>query len=84
MAGRGRAAGEFAKAHVRTLAPICRGWASERMHFPLKAVADAGGWKDVATLVRCYHQTDEQTLPAVMTNAASPTTRRNTVRAVAS
>jgi hypothetical protein len=54
------------------------------MHFPLKAVADAGGWKDVATLVRCYHQTDEQTLPAAMTNAASPTTRRNTVRAVAS
>ncbi len=30
--------------------PYRREWASERMHFPLKAVADAGGWKDVTTL----------------------------------
>ncbi len=36
--------------------PYRRGWASERMHYPLKAVADAGGWKDVTTLVRCYQQ----------------------------
>lgn len=48
--------------------PYRRGWATERMHFPLKAVADAGGWKDVATLVRCYQQTDEATLLAVIAN----------------
>jgi hypothetical protein len=41
------------------------------MHFPLIAMADAGGWKDVTTLVRCYQQTDEQTLLAVMANTAS-------------
>ena len=36
-----------------------------------KAVADAGGWKDVTTLVRCYQQTDERTLLAVMANDSS-------------
>jgi integrase len=48
--------------------PYRRGWATERMHFPLKAVADAGGWRDITTLVRCYQQTDEDTLLAVMSN----------------
>jgi len=46
--------------------PYRRKWASERMHLPLKAVADAGGWKDTATLLTCYQQTDEATLLAVM------------------
>jgi integrase len=55
--------------------PYRRGWASERMHFPLKAVADAGGWKDVTTLVRCYQQTDDRTLLAVMANARPGSTR---------
>jgi integrase len=50
--------------------PYRRGWASERMHFPLNAIADAGGWKDVATLVRCYQHADEATMLKVM---ASPT-----------
>ncbi len=31
--------------------PYRREWASERMHLPLKAVAEAGGWKDTATLL---------------------------------
>ncbi len=64
--------------------PYRRGWASERMHFPLKAVADAGGWKDVTTLVRCYQQTDERTLLAVMANAQPGRTRRNEARPIAS
>lgn len=48
--------------------PYRRKWASERMHLPLKAVADAGGWKDVTTLMRCYQHADEALLLAVMTN----------------
>jgi len=64
--------------------PYRRGWASERMHFPLKAVADAGGWKDVTTLVRCYQQTDERTLLAVMANEPSAKARRNGSRTIAS
>lgn len=64
--------------------PYRRGWASERMHFPLKAVADAGGWKDVTTLVRCYQQTDERTLLAVMVNDSSDTVRTDSAPAIAS
>jgi integrase len=48
--------------------PYRRKWASERMHLPLKAVADAGGWKDVATLMKCYQHSDAQTLLNVMAN----------------
>lgn len=36
------------------------------MHLPLKAVADAGRWKDTATLLTCYQHADEATLLAVM------------------
>jgi integrase len=64
--------------------PYRRGWATERMHFPLKAVADAGGWKDVTTLVRCYQQTDEETLLAVMANARPGVTRSVEAGTVAS
>lgn len=64
--------------------PYRRGWASERMHFPLKAVADAGGWKDVTTLVRCYQQTDERTLLAVMANDSSERLRAENSPAIAS
>ena len=46
--------------------PYRRKWASERMHLPLKAVADAGGWKDTATRLTCYQHADEATLLAVM------------------
>jgi hypothetical protein len=54
------------------------------MHFPLKAVADAGGWKDVTTLVRCYQQTDDRTLLAVMANEPAGRVPRNGSRAIAS
>ena len=43
-----------------------RKWASERKHFPLKDVADAGGWKDVNTLLEIYQQADEESVLAVM------------------
>jgi integrase len=43
-----------------------RKFATERTHHPLKAIADAGGRKDVATLLTCYQQTDQATLLAVM------------------
>jgi integrase len=36
-----------------------RKWRSERSHHPLKAVAVAGGWSDVQTMLRCYDQPDE-------------------------
>lgn len=42
-----------------------RKWASERMHHPLKAVAEAGGWKDAATLL-IYQHADEETVLAVL------------------
>lgn len=44
-----------------------RKWASERMHHPLKAVAEAGGWKDTMTLLTCYQHADESALFQVMT-----------------
>lgn len=43
-----------------------RKWASERMHLPLKAVADAGGWKDTTTLLTCYQHADDEVLFQVM------------------
>lgn len=49
--------------------PYRRMWASARMHFPIKAVAEAGGWSDVTTLMKCYQQSDEATLLEVMEGA---------------
>jgi integrase len=43
-----------------------RKFATERMQHPTKAVADAGGWRDVGTLLTCYQQTDQATMLAVM------------------
>jgi integrase len=43
-----------------------RKWATERKHLPLKDVADAGGWSEVSTLLRCYTQSDDKTMLAVM------------------
>jgi integrase len=54
-----------------------RKFATERMHHPLRAVADAGGWKDVGTLLTCYQQTDEATLLAVMGEARKLSERRS-------
>jgi integrase len=46
--------------------PYRRKWATERKHLSLKDVAAAGGWRDVETLLTCYHQPDQDTLLAVM------------------
>ncbi len=46
-----------------------RKWASERMHHPIKAVAQAGGWSDVGTLISCYQQPDEEAVLAVLNEA---------------
>lgn len=35
-----------------------RGWASSRKHLPDVDVAAAGGWKDTATMKRCYQHAD--------------------------
>jgi hypothetical protein len=34
--------------------PYRRTWATERKHLSITDVAEAGGWKDTATLVTCY------------------------------
>lgn len=43
-----------------------RAWARARKHLPLKDVAEAGGWRTTDTLLRCYTQTDEGTVVAVV------------------
>jgi integrase len=48
--------------------PWRRKWATERKDMPLKDVAEAGGWKDLRTLLK-YQQVDEQTLRDVVLNA---------------
>jgi hypothetical protein len=42
--------------------------AKERMHRPLETGADAGGWKDVASLMKRYEHADDLLRHAVMTN----------------
>ena len=61
--------------------PHRRKWASERMHLLLTAVADAGGWKDVTTLMKCYQHADEALLLAVMTNQPCSLALQRRVRA---
>lgn len=56
--------------------PYRRKWASERMHVPLKALADAGGWSDTSTILTCYQQTDEATLLAVMSEPRKRSEKR--------
>ena len=46
--------------------PYRRKWATERKDLPLKDVAEAGGWKDVETLLTCYQHPDRETLLRVM------------------
>lgn len=48
--------------------PFRRKFATERKFFPLRDVADGGGWKDVGTLLTCYQMSDEDTLRTVMDN----------------
>jgi integrase len=51
--------------------PYRRGWATRRKHLPLADVAQAGGWKSVATLVRCYQQPDPDTMLRVVLGGAA-------------
>ena len=46
--------------------PYRRKWAIERKHLPDVDVAKAGGWKGTSTLTSVYHQPDEKTLLAVV------------------
>ena len=43
-----------------------RKWATERKHLSLNDVAAAGGWKEVATLLTCYQQPDQDVMLEVM------------------
>lgn len=45
--------------------PYRRMWVSERNHLPRKAVMISGGWKDEATMTRCYDHPDDTDLLAV-------------------
>jgi integrase len=46
--------------------PFRRGWATSRKHLSLRDVAEAGGWQDTATLVRCYQRPDLAALVEVV------------------
>lgn len=50
--------------------PYRRKWATARKELPLHDVAQAGGWKSVETLVRCYQQPDEATMLRVVLGGA--------------
>jgi hypothetical protein len=47
-----------------------RKWGTERKHLPIQDVAQAGGWKNAATLATIYQQPDEATLYAVVSQPA--------------
>ena len=46
-----------------------RAWATSRKDLPAADVAAAGGWKDVATMIRCYQMPDDATLLEVMSHS---------------
>ena len=48
-----------------TCHPFRRKWKSERANHPVKAVAVAGGWTDIATMLRCYDHPDDADVLAV-------------------
>ena len=41
---------------------------NKQEELPIADVAAAGGWSDVATLLRCYQQPDEATMLSVMSH----------------
>ncbi|MFN2524742.1 MAG: tyrosine-type recombinase/integrase [Actinomycetota bacterium] len=43
-----------------------RGWATERKNFPLKDVAEAGGWKETQSVLECYLHADKATTNKVL------------------
>lgn len=50
--------------------PFRRAWATARKGLSLKDVAEAGGWKDTTTLLKCYAQADPETVAAVVMHNA--------------
>jgi integrase len=42
-----------------------RKWKSERSHHPVGAVAKAGGWTDITTMLKCYDIPDDEAILAV-------------------
>jgi hypothetical protein len=42
-----------------------RKWKSERASHPVTAVAKAGGWTDITTMLRCYDIPDDDAILAV-------------------
>ena len=46
-----------------------RGWATARKHLPLVDVAQAGGWRDTATVIKAYQHPDPKTTLAVVNGA---------------
>jgi integrase len=55
-----------------------RKWRSERSHLPVKAVAHAGGWDDVGTMLRCYDHPEDEDILAV---TSEPRKRRELAKA---
>ena len=51
--------------------PFRRAWATARKGLSLKDVAEAGGWKDTTTLLKCYAQADPETIAAVVMHEAA-------------
>lgn len=47
-----------------------RGWATARKHLPLVDIAQAGGWRDTATLAQCYTHADPETILRVVNGDA--------------
>ena len=56
--------------------PFRRAWATARKGLSLKDVAEAGGWKDTTTLLKCYAQADPETLAAVVMHDAPASAAR--------
>lgn len=48
--------------------PFRRGWATAHKHFPDVDVARLGGWRDVATMLKCYTRADAQTIRRIVSN----------------
>jgi hypothetical protein len=59
-----------------------RGWATARKPYPLKDVAAAGGWRDTATLLRCYQHADPESTLAVVMGSSPPNLSNNLSHAV--
>jgi len=65
---------ELPKLEGGTCHPYRRKWKSERANHPVKAVAVAGGWTDIATMLRCYDHPDDADVLAV---TSEPRKRRD-------